>query len=356
MKSILLTSTALVAFAGAAAADGHASVAFGGSATLGANTTAGVNTVETTALTWEVDLSTTATAALDNGLTASATFGLNIAENAVGTGVGNTAVTASGLVLKLASETASLSFGEIENVAEDNFGDVDGGTTIGFTEAVDDQAVLAGSVTMAGFTAQASMEANAANDALENVQVHIGGTFGSINVEAAFEDNTANADPVMGAAVSTTFAGATVTGSVVTDGTETSSGIAISYPFGPVTVGAFYSLNDVAEDNFGGDVAYAANGITVAADVEMNGTTDVMSWNVDTTYDVGNGIGVLAGANGTDATGANTTFYVAGTYDLGGGAAVLMSFADDGDVATVGEDLGDPEFNEGLTIEVSFAF
>jgi hypothetical protein len=352
MKSILLTSTALVAFAGAAAADGHTSIAFAGSATLGANTTAGVNTVETTALTWEVDLSTTATAALDNGLTASATFGLNIAENSVA----NQAVTASGLVLTLASETASLSFGEIENVAEDNFGDVDGGTTIGFTEAADDQAVLAGSVTMAGFTAQASMEANAANDALENVQVHIGGTFGSINVEAAYEDNTANADPVMGAAVSTTFAGATVTGSVVTDGTETSSGVAISYPFGPVTVGAYYSLNDVAEDNFGGDVAYAANGITVAAGVDMDGTTDVMSWNVDTTFDVGNGIGVLAGANGTDATGANTTFYVAGTYDLGGGAAVLMSYADDGDAATVGADLGDPEYNEGLTIEVSFAF
>lgn len=351
MKSILLTSTALVAFAGAAAADGHTSIAFAGSATLGANTTAGVNTVETTALTWEVDLSTTATAALDNGLTASATFGLNIAENSVA----NQTVTASGLVLTLASETASLSFGEIENVAEDNFGDVDGGTTVGFTEAADDQAVLAGSVTMADFTAQASMEVNAANDALENVQVHIGGTFGSINVQAAYEDRGA-LDAVMGAAVSTTFAGATATGSFVTDGTETSSGVAISYPFGPVTVGAYYSMNDVAANNYGGDVAYAANGITVAAGVDVNGGTDVMSWNVDTTFDAGNGIGILAGANGTDATGSNTTIYVAGTYDLGGGAAVLMSYADDGDAATVGADLGDPEYNEGLTIEVSFAF
>jgi hypothetical protein len=349
MKSILLTSTALVAFAGAAAADGHTSIAFAGDATLGANTTAGVNTVETTALTWEANLTTTATAALDNGLTASATFGLAIVENDLGRGVAS-----SDYVLTLASETASLSFGDIENVAEDNFGDVDGGTTAGFTEA-GAEAVLAGSVTMAGFTAQASMGVNATRDALENVQVHVGGAFGDINVQAAYEDRGA-LDAVMGAAVSTTFAGATATGSFVTDGTETSSGVAISYPFGPVTVGAYYSLNDVAENNYGGDVAYAANGITVAAGVDVNGGTDVMSWNVDTTFDAGNGIGILAGANGTDATGSNTTIYVAGTYDLGGGAAVLMSYADDGDAATVGADLGDPEYNEGLTIEVSFAF
>jgi len=45
MKSILLTSTALVAFAGAAAADGHATpgIAFTGEATLGYNTTDGTN-------------------------------------------------------------------------------------------------------------------------------------------------------------------------------------------------------------------------------------------------------------------------------------------------------------------------
>ena len=33
-----------------------------------------------------------------------------------------------------------------------------------------------------------------------------------------------------------------------------------------------------------------------------------------------------------------------------------MSYADDGDKGALGDDLGDPEYNEGLTIEVSFAF
>ena len=37
MKSILLTTTAIVAFAGAAAADGHAGVTFGGDFTLGSD-------------------------------------------------------------------------------------------------------------------------------------------------------------------------------------------------------------------------------------------------------------------------------------------------------------------------------
>ena len=37
MKSILLTTTAMVAFAGAAAAGGHTSVGFGGDVTFGVN-------------------------------------------------------------------------------------------------------------------------------------------------------------------------------------------------------------------------------------------------------------------------------------------------------------------------------
>ena len=63
MKSILFTTTALVAFAGAAAADGHTSVSFAGEASAEYNSDAGYSTA--------AEMTATGSATLDNGLTAS---------------------------------------------------------------------------------------------------------------------------------------------------------------------------------------------------------------------------------------------------------------------------------------------
>ena len=69
MKSILLTTTAIVAFAGAAAADGHTSISHALSGTLGYNDTVAASEDNENGFYWSGNLKTTASATLDNGLT-----------------------------------------------------------------------------------------------------------------------------------------------------------------------------------------------------------------------------------------------------------------------------------------------
>jgi len=110
MKSILLTSTALVAFAGAAAADGHAGISHALSGTLGYNSE--VDGIGEDGFYWEGNLKTTATAALDNGITAGAYFEVTVAgDDGVAGNDGGQDLASSDFVLSLTSETASLYFG-----------------------------------------------------------------------------------------------------------------------------------------------------------------------------------------------------------------------------------------------------
>ncbi len=95
MKNILLTSTALVAFAGAAAAGGHTSVSFGGEASAEYNSVTGYTTA--------AEMTASASATLDNGLTASTSFTLETTNFGSGEfGAGS---------VSLSSDTASLTFG-----------------------------------------------------------------------------------------------------------------------------------------------------------------------------------------------------------------------------------------------------
>ena len=95
MKNILLTSTALVAFAGAAAAGGHTAVGFGGEASAKYNSLTGYATA--------AEMTASASATLDNGLTASTSFTLETTNFGSGEfGAGS---------VSLSSDTASLTFG-----------------------------------------------------------------------------------------------------------------------------------------------------------------------------------------------------------------------------------------------------
>lgn len=375
MKSILLTSTALVAFAGAAAADGHAEagITFTGEATLGYNTTDGVNDVVSDGFFWDSSIDVTMTAALDNGLVATATVGLDLADNSLG--LSGDDLSTTDFVVSLAGDNASLTFGDTDPVAEDRFGDVDGGTTAGFNDqdahfdVVGFESILVGEATFAGFTGAVSFGVDSGNGLLvagvedvDAMQIHIAGTVSIVDLELAYQDELAGADAVFGVVASTTLAGADLTVSYVDDGTENSTGLSAAYPFGPVTVTAYYSINDVNEDNFGLDLDYAANGISVNVFYDLDGgegtADDVAAYGVEGSYDVGNGLTVFAGYLSGDAAGQVDTTYVAGEYDLGGGAEILVSYADDGDSTAdvTGGEVGDPEYMEGATVQVSFEF
>ena len=368
MKSILLTSTALVAFAGAAAADGHAAesgVTFGGEATLGYNDAADLGGTGD-GFYWDANLAVTMTAALDNGLTVTASADWDLADG--GTGLD---LNSGGYVLTLSSDIASLSVGDLDPVAEDRWGGVDGDTVRGFndqdvhfSDAVGFEAMLVGEATIAGFTAAVSYGLDSDGATIENsldaMQIHVAGTFGDFGVELAYQEEFAGADAILGVGASASFAGADIAVSYIDDGAETSTGISVSYPVGPVTVGGYYSMNDVAEDNYGVDVSYEDGPISVAFGYDIDGgeggADDVGSFDLDASYDVGNGLTVLAGAFGSDVDGDEMGFYAAATYDLGGGAELLFSYATDGEDTVRGEDLGDPEYKEGITVEASFSF
>jgi hypothetical protein len=67
----------------------------------------------------------------------------------------------------------------------------------------------------------------------------------------------------------------------------------------------------------------------------VTATTDESDdWNVDVSYDMGNGISVFVGAD-----------------DAGGGASLLASYTDDSD-----DEVSAKDYKEGMTLQLSFAF
>ncbi|SEW45085.1 porin [Cognatiyoonia koreensis] len=364
MKSILLTSTALVAFAGAAAADGHATpgIGFAGEAELGYN-----DDIED-GFYWSADVDVTATAALDNGVVATATFGLNIVDEGE-EGLGNP-VTSSDYVLTVEAGSSKLSFGDVDPVAEDRAGLVDGMEAETFNDqdthliTADFEGILVGETEIAGFSAAVSfgVDGEGGNDLtgedLDAMQVYVSGSFGSVDVEFAYQEEFGPTPEIYAVGVSTSVAGADITVAYADNTAVTSTGIQISYPVGPVTVGGYYTMNDGGSDDYGLSAEYADGPIAVeafydVADADNADTSD--SYGVEGSYDVGNGLTVLAGYLVNDESADSDAYYVAGEYDLGGGAELLVSYAED--EGNVGNDeIGDPEYLHGTTVQVSFTF
>ncbi|HEV8035803.1 porin, partial [Yoonia sp.] len=375
-RQILLTTTAIVAFAGAAAADGHTSIAFSGGATLGYN-----DDIED-GFYWDSDIDVTGSAALDNGITASVSAELNIASDDAADG--NVDAQFDELVISIASESASLSFGDVDPVAEDNYGGVDGDSTTGFNDldahfdVVGFDAMLVGEVSVAGVTAMVSYgvfndEAAAPGDldVIDALQVYATGDFGMFSVEAAYQDElTGLLDySVFGVSATAAVAGAEITAAYIANtedagnaiAEESSFGLGVSYPVGPVTLGGYYSVNDVAEDSYGVSADYVDGPIAVNAFYDFEGNTgsatEVNEFGIEGSYDTGMNLTVLAGYISTEVGAADATAqtYVAGVYDLGGGGKVLVAYAEDEADAT-NDEIGDPEYKHGTTVAVSFSF
>ena len=360
MKSILLTSTALIALGGAALAEAHTGVSFGGSATLGYN-----DDIEG-GFYWDADLAATMSAELNGGVTASATFDLNVTENDLGE-----AVSTSGYVLALSSDSANLEFGDVDPAADRHWDDVSGMSFAGFNDKdvhLDDSidtdgdgvadtalfdAVLYGNATFGGVTGAISYGVNAGGD-LDAMQLAAVGTFGNFGVVVAYQEEFAGADAVIGLTGTASVAGADIKVSYGDDGTETSTGIGVAYPVGPVVIGGYYTMNDIDDDNWGVSADYASGPVAVSAFYDYDGSEVDSELGVEGSYDVGNGLTVLAGfINQVDAD--TNAYYAAATYDLGGGAELLLSYAEDeGNPAN--DEIGDPEYLHGATVEVSFSF
>ncbi len=401
MKSILLTTTAIVAFAGAAVADGHTGVSFSGDFTLGFNDDnddaddasvldyAAPSTDrigDNDGFYWEGDLNVTGTAALDNGVTASATWEFDIVDES------NSQMIQSDLaLLSLTTDNAGLYLGETEFAALTQWKSAGDMESDGFSEN-DGENVLRGDVTVAGISASVSLAIGNANGDLVSVTTQLKTTTSCPSVHPATSacsasllhirkkrapvlqrywtpnngDFTENEIFGISAGVSVAGADVTVAYAQITNGSgttndETSTGIKVAYPFGPVTVTGYYVAEDDAadEDNFGVAVAYADGPIAVKLDYQDDQTVQKVA--LDGTYEVGNGFTIGAGvydqSDSATAPEDGTDYYVAGMYDLGGGAELLVTYTDAETADALADDeVGGPDYQVGTTVEVSFSF
>ncbi|MFU8825504.1 porin [Yoonia sp.] len=370
MKSILLTTTALVAFAGAAVAE----VSFSGEATLGYN-----NDVED-GFYWDAELGVLMSQELDNGVTAGAEFTIDFSDNNLGEDLRS-----AGYVLSLTSENAGLFFGDVGFAAEKHWVAAGAMFADGFSEA-DGETAIRGDVMFGGVDASISyvLSNNEETDTVENdldqLSLGMSADLGQFTIAAAYQaasdeapgfyssDHGAAVDPtgsngdfsqneIFGISAATTVAGATVRLAYADNSVRDSIGIAASYPVGPVTLSAYYVIESLDEDGFGLKAVYADGPISVTANYEERvNALGVAEWryNFDGAYDIGNGLVVKAGYADRE-TYANEVFYVAGEYDLGSGAMLLVSYADD-DANATGDEVGAPEYQIGTTVEVSFKF
>jgi outer membrane protein OmpU len=368
MKNILLASTAIVAFAGAAYADGHVGISFTGSAELGYNddnATTPNPEDNNQGFYSDLDVTISFAAELDNGLLAAASIDL---DDMIASGGSNGGADYD---LSLTHESAGLFYGDTSFAAENLWESAGDMESDGFSEA-DGEVALRGEVTYGSVTAQMSYlladSAGALNtgDDLEQLSVALSADFGNVNVVAAYQEAFSNAADaaiytaangditdaeIFGVSVGTSFAGADVRLAYADNDTSDSIGVKVGYPFGPVVATAYFVSESVGDDNFGLNLAYSDGPAAVSLDYQDDqGTVKI---GLEGSYDVGNGITAYAGYLTEDGT--DDRFYVAGSYDLGSGAELLVSFADDN--SDVDEDeIGAGEYQRGTTVEVSFEF
>jgi hypothetical protein len=326
MKSILFTTTALVAFAGAAAAD----VSLSGEASVEYNSDAGYSTA--------AEMTAAASATLDNGLTASTSFTLEEAGISAGS-------------ISLSSDTASLTFGT----------DVDGAV---FTAVGDDYAIgddgeegvaegVVASVTMGETTVTVSAPSTETADVEVGINTTAAGWaigFGLADGEYAMTaaGTAGGVDVSFGmasdndydAGVSYTAGTVTVSGSIDEENAWT---VGAAYAADGVSAGFEYSRDANDVDTWEATAGYAADGITVAA-----AFTDASVMTLGATYDMGNGLTVGAGLEDEDT-------YAFASYDLGSGANAFVDYTDA--AAALGE-VGPSERDiaTGTTVGVSFTF
>ncbi|EAR49969.1 putative porin [Oceanicola granulosus HTCC2516] len=376
MKSILLASASIVAFTIAGAA--QAEVMFGGTATLGFNDDDDDVEDDNDGFYWDANISVTLSQDLDNGITASATFDFDVADNNLGTDL-----MSANYLLALTSEFGGLYFGDTTFAAEtywvaagdmahDNFSNADGET------------VLRGEATFGTITGGLSYVVtdaggdNVEPDEVDQLSLGARAEFGQFSVGMAYQEESDaaagddvademvydpvdengdfNTDQVFGIFGSTSFAGADVSVAYARNVTEESdsTGVSLAYPVGPVVLGASYAFNSDAENNFEVTASYVNGPVTVSAAYGDNDEGTDESYAVDARYDVGSGLAVLAGFSGGDGT-ADNDYYVAGEMDMGGGAMLTASYAVDDDDSEEDE-IGAPEFQEGTTVELTFEF
>jgi outer membrane protein OmpU len=411
MKSILLTSTALVAFAGTAMAAAHEDSTPNGVA-WGADGEFGYNEEVEGGFYFEGGLALSTSAGMNMGLTAGVTLDVDLKfkeaneqpELLDATGDGafdNIEIDGSDFVVFVEGQGAALYIGDTETASEKTWSGTTNLQNDGFLE-VDDindgadkgdfvDGVIRGDMAYGPVTGSVSfmmtsgVQEDGEYDGIDGMQVGAVSTLGAytfgvtyqegvtdrlvnakdtdsnvdgiVAAEGGAANNPGTVDELVGLFASTTFAGANVKVAYAQnlDTDADSTGLQLDYPFGPVTATVFYSFESDTDDNYGVAVAYA-NGPVAATAYYHDGTDQEIG--LEGSYDTGMGLTAYAGYIQNDDDSDATEAYVAGVYDLGGGASLIAAYGDAGDTYKGPKDeIGNSfEVNEGTTVAISFKF
>ncbi len=378
MKTLLLATVSAFVLAGAAAAE----VTFAGTATLGYNDDDLPETFNDDGSTdydgddnfgfyWDGNVAVTLSQELDNGVTAGVTFDFDFVDNS-GNGID---LSSSNYVLSLTADMGGLYFGDTAYAAETYWSGIGDMEADGFSEA-DGETILRAEVIYGGISAGVSYVVadgdgnivstdNEGLVELEQLSVGANGAVGNFSFALAYQE----AAPGIGAALgnddfndseifaisaSTSFSGADIAiGYASNEGSGIqSTGVRVAYPLGPVTLTAYYVMEDAdgatdPDDNFGVAAAYSSGPLSATLDYQDDQGVEKIDFNA--TYDIGNGLSVLAGYYTED--GADDEFYVAGIAELGGGADFTLVYAEGND-----DEVGNPEYEPGITAELTLEF
>ncbi|MGR3467398.1 MAG: porin [Shimia sp.] len=368
MKKVLLASTAIVAFAGAAAAE----VTFSGEATFEYNTGGDGFDARDEGADWGLDLNVTYSQELDNGVTAGVTFEFDVLDD----DVNSDSFSANDFVVFLESDMASLFIGDTQTAAKTHWVAVGDMEQDGFSgqDGGEGDVILRGDLSLAGFDVSLggylgdetiNGDYDPTNGTLEQLSFGATGSFGNFNVAVAYQEEGPaaldgvgdyNPDEIFGIRASTTFGGADVAIGYVTNQTddENSTGISVSYPIGDiVTLGAYYVDESNGDANIGVTADFTVAGADVSVYYEDDQGDD--GFGFDTTYDVGNGITVLAGYQDGGAR-DDEGFYVGASYDLGGGANLEITHVELDQTDDADGEYFTGDWEDGTTIALTLSF
>ena len=347
--------------AGIAAAE----VTFSGTAEFGYNDTDHTSGASASEPFSDMDLNIAFSKELDNGYTAATSVELDYANANQGNDI-----SASDALISLTNADSGIHYGDTKHAAQNAWSSVGSMDNDAF-RAADGEMVTRADMTLGAAKVSVSLgddthltNPTGATPAVpgnekDYLSLGITGTAGELSYALAHQgantawldndDNSAaSQQATTSVRVSTTWGGATVALGHAKNDNGGSTGVEVSYPMGAYTTTASYVAEGAtgAEANWDVKVAYAegALGVTVATDESDD-------WNVDVSYDMGNGMSVFVGA---DDAGDDT--YAGLSYDLGGGASLLASYADDSDNDESDDEVGAKDYKEGMTFELSFAF
>ena len=287
MKNVLFATSALVAMAGAAYADGHAGISLTGSARLGIiYDENGINGGDEIAGTSRVRLGATASGTSDSGLTfgASARFDQGDSSDQSdnrGDGVeANGNVSTNGSVF-VSGGFGTLSYQDVDDAVENRVSHVDG---VGLTGLGDrnelTRSAVEGSIIRYDYDAGAFGFSLSSNGGLEEVQVGVGysGDFGGTSVSFGLGYDDTPTDGHIAAA--------------------------LGVGFGDIGLKAFWSDGDATGTDIGVSVSYSAGALGLTAfysqDEATAGSTSSDNYGLGASYDLGGGLSLVGGVVGGD--------------------------------------------------------